>query len=63
MQQKHFSYCYKKVLYTMYGLIVVYLKEPWHEIFELCFFLSNNFPWVPDTKVKAFSNMASNSWR
>jgi hypothetical protein len=22
-----------------------FLKEPWHEIFDLCFFLSNNFLW------------------
>jgi hypothetical protein len=31
--------------------------------FRPLFFSSNNFLWVPDTQVKAFSNMASNSWR
>jgi hypothetical protein len=40
---------------------VDFLKWPWNEISDLCFFSSNNFPWVPDTQVKAFSNMASNA--
>jgi hypothetical protein len=38
------------------------LKGPWHENFDLCFFLSNKFPLAPDTRSKAFSNIASN-WR
>jgi hypothetical protein len=32
-------------------------KGPWHEIFDLWFFSSNNFPWAPDAQVKAFLNM------
>jgi hypothetical protein len=31
---------------------IVQLKGTWHEIFELCFFSSNNFYWVSDTQVK-----------
>jgi hypothetical protein len=37
------------------------LKGPCHEIFDLWFFLSNNPVWVPDSRVKAFTNTASNS--
>jgi hypothetical protein len=37
------------------------LKGPWHEIFDLWFFSSNNSP--SDRQVKAFLNMASNLQR
>jgi hypothetical protein len=36
-----------------------FIKEPWHEIFDLWFFI-NNFPLAPDTRVKAFSKIALN---
>jgi hypothetical protein len=40
---------------------IVGLKGQCHEIFDLWFFSSNNPIWAPDSRVKAFSNMASNS--
>jgi hypothetical protein len=35
------------------------LKGPCHDIFDLWLFSSNNPIWAPDSRVKAFSNMAS----
>jgi hypothetical protein len=41
-------------------VLSVCLKGPWQETFDLCFFFSsNNSPQAPDTRVKAFLNMAS----
>jgi hypothetical protein len=37
------------------------LKGQCHEIFDLWFFSSNNLIWAPDSRVKAFSNIASDS--
>jgi hypothetical protein len=39
------------------------LKGPCHEIFDPRFFSSNNTPWAPDSRTKAFLNSASNSPR
>jgi hypothetical protein len=39
------------------------LKGQWHEIFDPRFISSNNTPWAPDSRAKAFSNSASNSPR
>jgi hypothetical protein len=38
-----------------------FLKGQCYEIFELGFFLSNYPTWAPDSRVKAFLQMASNS--
>jgi hypothetical protein len=42
--------------------LVYILKDP-DTRFSTSVFSSNNFPWVPDTQDKAFSNMASHSRR
>jgi hypothetical protein len=39
------------------------LKGKCHEIFDPRFFSSNNTPWAPDSRAKAFLNSASNSPR
>jgi hypothetical protein len=39
------------------------LNGPLHEIFDLWFFFIKQIPLGPDTRVKAFLNMASNLWR
>jgi hypothetical protein len=37
------------------------LKVQWYETFDLWFFSLNNPIWAPDSRIKAFSTMASNS--
>jgi hypothetical protein len=44
------------------ALIFLMLDLHIFEIFDLWFFSSNNTIWAPDSRVQAFSNMASN-WR
>jgi hypothetical protein len=39
------------------------LKGQCHEIFDPRFFSSNNTPWAPDSRAKAYLNSASNSPR
>jgi hypothetical protein len=46
----------------MYGnLQYTFLKGQCQEIFDLWFFSSNSPIWAPDSRVKAFLHMASNS--
>jgi hypothetical protein len=41
----------------------LYLQGQCHEIFDPRCFSSNNTPWAPDSRAKAFLNSASNSPR
>jgi hypothetical protein len=43
------------------AIFLILFKAQCHEIFDLWFFSSNSPIWAPDSRVKAFSNMASNS--
>jgi hypothetical protein len=52
-KKKWITICYRITFYLL-------LKGQCHEIFDLRFFTSNNTPWAPDSRTKAFFNSASN---